>query len=847
MVGMTTDSSTTANLPETTTPDDDADDAPSTADGARRAQVEAAPTGTYRLQLTPDFGFDAAAEAVPYLAELGVSHVYLSPILEAVPGSTHGYDVVDHTRLRTEFGGIEAFDRLVEAAHGHGLGIVVDVVPNHMAIPTPASINAPLWSVLRDGPTSPHARWFDVDWAAQHRNIVMPILGDRIGACIDRGEILVDESGDEPLVRYFDHVFPVRPGTETLQLEALLDAQWYRLAYWRVADDELNYRRFFDVGTLAAVRMEEPAVFEATHQLLFDLIDQGKIDGLRIDHPDGLADPRGYVRRLAEATNNAWIVVEKIVEGKETLPDDWPCAGTTGYDALGQVGGLLVAPYDGDSDEEPLRRLYSQLADQPIHFEDAAHASKRLVLEQSLRAEVTRLVELLDAISYDDIHLRDHTRHGFEECLIELLVAYEAYRGYVVPGEDAPPQAIELAESAAAQAREHLVEERHATLQAVVDLVLGRHGRSIDKDDFLVRFQQTCGPVMAKGIEDTAFYRWFRLAALNEVGGDPERLGVSPEDFHTYAAMLARDWPAAMSTLSTHDTKRSEDVRARLSVLSEMPDEWARELSGWRSAASAYRSPLLDPNTEYLLWQTLIGTWPIDLDRLQPYLEKAVREAKVKTTWTSPDEAYESAVHEFADSVLKDDDVMGAIDAFVEHLAPYARVAILAQKLIQLTMPGVPDVYQGCEVPSYTLVDPDNRRPIDVGSLAKLLAEVGAESDEAPLGLENEKLLVTTRALRLRREHPDWLGAGASYEPLDVTSPYAIGFVRGGRVATVATRLGCALERAGGFGSATVTLPEGDWTDVLTGRKVAGGAPALLAPLLAASPTTLPVALLVKE
>jgi (1->4)-alpha-D-glucan 1-alpha-D-glucosylmutase len=803
-----------------------------------------APSGTYRIQLTPDFGFDAAAATVPYLADLGVSHVYLSPILEAVPGSQHGYDVVDHTALRSEFGGMEAFDRLVAACHDRGLGLVVDVVPNHMAIPTPEWINKPLWSVLRDGPSSAFARWFDVDWAAQHRNIIMPVLGDPIGDCIDRGEIVVDESGDEPVVRYFDHVFPIRPGTETLQLEPLLDAQWYRLAYWRVADDELNYRRFFDVGTLVAVRMEIDEVFDATHALLLQLVADGKIDGLRIDHPDGMADPRGYVRRLAERAPGTWVVVEKILEGDETLPADWPCAGTTGYDALAQVGRLFVDA----SGSEPLRALYTELTDEPGAFDEVARSAKRLILAQSLRAELGRLADLLDRISYDDIRLRDHTRHAFEQCLTELLVGYDAYRGYVVPGEPAPEQAIELAESASELARECLPHDRHATLDAVVDLILGRRGRSAEKDEFLVRFQQTCGPTMAKGVEDTAFYRWFRLAALNEVGGDPERFGGAPETFHEYAARLAASWPTAMTTLSTHDTKRAEDVRARLSVLSELPDEWADDVRSWRATVAAVRPPLVDANTEYLLWQTLVGAWPIDADRLLTYLEKAVREAKVSTTWTAPNEAYEAAVRELVSAVLDDDAVMSEVGSFVERIAPYARVVTLGQKLVQLTMPGVPDVYQGCELPSFALVDPDNRRPADGAALAAALGELDHTADEArPVaGLAAEKLLVTSRALRLRRHSPEWFGADASYDPVPSSTPHAVGFVRADQVVCLVTRLARALERAGGFGAETVTLPPGEWTDVLAGRKVVGGEPTRLADVLGPSPEVLPVALFVR-
>ena len=363
---------------------------------------------TYRLQLRPEFTFDDAAAVAPYLADLGVTHLYLSPILQAAPGSAHGYDVVDHSRLNAELGGDDGFDRLAAAARAAGLGIVVDVVPNHVAIPTPASLNPVLWSVLRDGPAAPEARWFDVDWSVERRALLMPVLGDPIGRCLSRGEIHLDRSGDEPLVRYFDHVLPVRPGTEDMPLPELLDRQWYRLAHWRVAAEELNYRRFFDVDTLAGIRMEVPEVFEATHRVLVGRYAAGDVDGFRIDHPDGLADPRGYLRDLAAATGGAWTVVEKILEGDEQLPEDWACAGTTGYDALNRVMGALVDP----AGAEPLTAVWLELAGGPRAFEDCAEEAKRQNLAGTLHAEVNRLADLAAEICQDDIMLRDHTRRG---------------------------------------------------------------------------------------------------------------------------------------------------------------------------------------------------------------------------------------------------------------------------------------------------------------------------------------------------------------------------------------------------------------------------------------------------
>jgi (1->4)-alpha-D-glucan 1-alpha-D-glucosylmutase len=794
------------------------------------------PTGTYRLQLRPEFGFDDAAAVLPYLASLGVSHVYLSPVLQATPGSTHGYDVVDHSHLNEELGGAAGFQRLSERARELGIGIVVDVVPNHMAVPTPASLNAALWSVLRTGPASPYARWFDVDWAAQERALLMPVLGRRIGEVVADGEITLDPSGHpsgEPVLRYFDHVFPVRPGTEHLPLPELLDRQFYRLAHWRVGDEELNYRRFFDIDTLAAVRVEDEQVFAETHAVLLALVAEGRVHGLRIDHPDGLADPRGYLRRLADATGGAWVVVEKILEGEEALPDDWPCAGTTGYDALLRVGGLLVDPAAAPA----LSGLYAQLTGEPTDFAVVVDEAKLFVVEHGLHAEVARLVEVAAAVCHEHLELRDHTRRGLREALVELLVAVPVYRAYVVPGEPAPEISRGIIATAVAQARGRLPEDRHGTVELLGQLALGDRGRGTHRDEFVVRFQQTCGPVMAKGVEDTAFYRWLRLTSLNEVGGDPAHLGVEPQELHDWCTRIQVTRPDTMTTLSTHDTKRSEDVRARLATLSELPDEWGARVTTWRARSAAYRPAALDANTEYLLWQTLVGAWPIGADRLTAYLEKATREAKRRTTWTEPDEEYDAAVRTFAQRVLADSAVMAEVTAFVDRLAPASRANVLSQKLLALTVPGVPDIYQGCELVDLSLVDPDNRRPVDYALRRERLE--GLDSGGAPRDLDDEKLLVVSRALRLRREHPDWFGAAATYEPVPCTTPHALAFARSSRVVTVVSRLTCGLR--GGWGDATVRLPEGRWRDVLTDREYVGE------PLLGDVLAALPVALLVSQ
>ena len=802
------------------------------------------PTGTYRLQIRPEFGFDDAAAVVDHLAALGVSHVYLSPILQPAPGSQHGYDVVDHGLLNSEAGGAEAFEWLSAALDTAGLSAVADVVPNHMAVPTPVRLNNALWSVLRDGPSSPFARWFDVDWTAASRAVLMPVLGNRIGTVLADGELTVDRSGPEPVLRYYDHEFPIRPGTADLPIVDLVDRQWYRLSWWRVADEELNYRRFFDVDTLAAIRAEDPEVFEATHRLLIDLVRSGRLTGLRIDHPDGLADPREYLRHLAEATGGVWVVVEKILEGDEQLPDDWPCAGTTGYDALWRVGGLFVDP----AGAAPLAALLTEVAGDSPDFGAVVEESKREIVERGLYAEVERLVDLLIAVCADDIALRDHTRRQLRLAVVELLVGFDRYRAYVVPGEPAGEDTVALVERVATEALARVPEEAAETVELVRDLVLDRPVGDLRRREFVVRFQQTCGPVMAKGVEDTAFYRWWRLAGLNEVGGDPTAFGVAPEAFHAYASWQQRDWPHAMTTLSTHDTKRSEDARARSYVLSELTAEWAEAVRGWWGEAGPYRSRdgLPDAATEYLVWQTLVGTWgadgPLSAERLTRYLEKATREAKRHTSWINPDPDYDEAVRTFATGVLGDEELMASVGEFCALLAGPARVAILGQKLVQLTMPGVPDVYQGCELVDLSLVDPDNRRAVDFAERRRRLAAL--DVGENPVDLSDEKLLVTTSALRLRRDHPEWFtGPGALYRPLPSSTGNAVAFGRGEgdlvTAVTVATRLPVALERHGGWGEHSLSLPEGQWVDRLTGRSLEGGS-VLLGDLL----DHLPVALL---
>jgi (1->4)-alpha-D-glucan 1-alpha-D-glucosylmutase len=813
-----------------------------------------APQSTYRLQLRSGFGFAEAGELADYLADLGVTHVYLSPILQANPGSPHGYDVVDHSRVSADLGGEDAFRAMAERFHRHRLGVVVDIVPNHMARPTPESRNKQLWSVLYQGRAAPYAHWFDVDWDAQEGKLLLPILAGPLEKCLD--DLIIDTAPRNPehaehrgpVLRYFDHVLPLRDGVADLPLGMLLAEQHYRLADWHDAATQLNWRRFFDIDTLIAIRAEDPDVFEATHRVVLRLAAEGLIDGLRVDHPDGLADPGGYLRRLADATSGMWVVVEKILAPGEELPD-WDCAGTTGYDTLALVGGLFIDP-DGGS---RLTGDYVRFTGGAHSFAEVARDAKRGIADATFTAEFSRLTRLFTRADFPA--LAGLSEADLHDVLVELLAAFGVYRAYVTPGQPPPESAVTAVSAAAARAREVLEPRLHPALDAVCAAVLGLGGQAGDparqaaRGELIVRFGQTTGPVQAKGVEDTAFYRWPRLAALNEVGADPDLFGVSPAEFHAAAGRLAARWPATMTTLSTHDTKRQEDVRARLAVLAEWPQDWAHKVAEWHGLASwltdgaaaqaTERAP--DPDLEYLMWQTLVGAWLIGDERLRSYLAKAMHEAKTRTSWTVRDPGYEQAVLGLADALLADPELVAGIAEFVARVAPDARVNSLGAKLVQLTMPGLPDVYQGCELTALSLVDPDNRRPVNYRRRRRLLAALRAGHEV--VGLDAEKLLVTSRTLRLRRDHPEWFAGG--YTPLSCEGPaaeHAVAFLRGDHAVTVVTRLPAGLRRRGGWADTALPLPGLHWRDVLTGVRHAG-----LRPLVSELTWRLPAALLVPE
>ncbi|CAL9611597.1 Maltooligosyl trehalose synthase [Streptomyces sp. enrichment culture] len=765
------------------------------------------PSATYRLQLQPDFPFGAAAAAVPYLASLGVSHLHLSPVLEAVPGSPHGYDVVDHARVRAELGGEEGLRALSRTAREHGLGLVVDIVPNHMAM-SPRH-NHPLWEVLREGPGSPYARWFDIDWQAQGGRVLLPVLGGPVG------EVLGDLRVDGDVLRYHEHAFPLRDGTADLPLPRLLDAQWYRPVWWRLARTELNYRRFFSISELIGVRVEDPEVFEATHGTVLRLLREGVVDGLRVDHPDGLADPDAYLERLHEASGGRWTVVEKILADGERLPAAWQVAGTTGYDALRHVDGLFADPAGYGQLLDEYRRFSGPGPDRGGDWAATVRRAAYEVLGHELAAELDRLTRVAHRLcaTAPDLALRDRAPWALRTALRELLVRMEVYRPYA--SVDA---ATVVTEEAAAEARlVFAVPEEAGAVDVVRDLILGRYGDGPEHVEFRTRFAQTASALRAKSVEDTAFYRYVPLLSATEVGGDPGRPAVSAGEFHAYCARVQRDWPATGTVVSTHDTKRSADVRAALAVLTQCPARWADVLAQATELARTGGEPL-DGQVAWAAWQTVFGLGPADEERVREALLKHVREASLHTSWTEQDPAYEEAVARFVAS-----GPCGApgerIAALRKALEPHVRANVLGTALVHLTMPGVPDLYQGTEHEYRALVDPDNRRPVDFPSAGAGGAGVG-------IGERGEKAAVTRAALALRARRPGAFGDAAAYAPLSAEGPAAehcVAFARSGEVVTAVTRLSLRLAEAGGWRGTTLALPPGRWAGVLAPEREFAG------------------------
>ena len=856
---------------------------------------------SYRIQLTPGFGFDDTAALAPYLSELGISHLYLSPCFQATLGSTHGYDVVDWHRVNEGLGCTGAYARMCDALRGLGLGQLLDIVPNHMAIP--GEQNPWWWDVLENGPSSHFASYFDVDWEppeARLRNtVLMPVLEDQYGRILASGNIRLLREKASFRVSYRDHVFPVAPrsldsifaaaaercGSDDLAfvadaldwlplptstdrvsvrrrhrdkavlsrqvarlfaehpeiaravdsvldevnadpdaLHTLLERQNYRLAFWRTAGRDLGYRRFFDINSLIGLRMEDRAVFDDTHLLVLRWLAEGVIDGVRVDHIDGLRAPRQYLERLRQAAPDAWIVVEKILEPRERLPP-WPVAGTTGYDFLNRAGGLLVDP----AAEPPLTSFYAEFTGDPTDFAALAVEKKQLVLRGALGSDVNRLTAMFLEVCEHQRDHRDYTRHDLHEALITTISSFPVYRTYVSIDVGAPTSDDERHITTAIEAAKAL----HPDLDAILfdflrDLLLLRVRGPLE-DELVMRFQQLTGSAMAKAVEDTAFYSFNRMVCLNEVGGDPTRFGISVDDFLRESAETQRDWPRTMLATSTHDTKRSEDVRARLYLLSEIPNRWAAAVQDWSALnCQHWRGGEPDRSAEYLLYQTLVGVWPISTERVVEYMRKAAREAKRRTSWIDPNAEYEARLLGFVESAMNDRAFLDELDAFVAPLIEPGRINSLVQTLLKLTSPGIPDIYQGCELWDLSLVDPDNRRPVDYVARRDLLEQAirlppaAIWRHHADCGLP--KLWLIRQALHLRKRRPALFGSDGAFRPLDVHGAahrHVIAYVRGEGAIALAPRLVLGLR--GRWGDTSVDLPPGHWFNELTSESISGG------------------------
>lgn len=852
---------------------------------------------------------------MPYLARLGVSHVYLSPITEAVSGSSHGYDVTDPMRLRDELGGEAGFERLAAAARRHGLRLLIDVVPNHMA--TDAGAN-PYWrDVLEDGRQSPHAAWFDIDWeppdADLRGRVMVPILAESLDATIDAGELTLArmhdgglvagvpgaqlplsvagvaslisaaavQAGNEALAeiggealllpgaagsaeRYARHsarellrrrlatVCVAEPAAgsavdemlastvrDRRRLRALVDSQVWFLDGWRQGSRRLNYRRFFTISSLVGVRAEVPEAAATGVQRVLRLVTDGIVDGLRIDHIDGLRDPAGYLTWLRQASGGAWVVVEKILAPAERMPPSWAADGTTGY----EFGALLVSTALDPHGLSLLEVLRDDVAGPRPEFAELVRTAKLELLANGLAPEWARVLRALDAVTPADDRFAGFPAGRCHEALREMVVALGVYRTYV--GDDGSSSVADRTalHGAAGTAGRVSTGVPQRLLAALAD-VLGGAGWDPEGRAALLaaRVQQLAPALMAKGVEDAAIYRDASLLARNEVGCDPDRHPAGPGTFHAEMAAAHDATPLSLLATSTHDTKRSEDVRARLCVLSELASTWASTVRAW-----AARHRELDPGGDAMLvaFQTLVGAWPVDADRLHAYLIKAMREASERTSWIDPDTGYETRLRAMVDGLFTDAAFVGELEEVVRRVRPVGELVSLAWTLLRLTAPGVPDTYQGTEIPDLSLVDPDNRRPVDYARREALLraaleapaAELQSRADE---GLP--KLAVVARALGLRQRHPELFGARGAYRPLPVTGPLAdhvIAFSRGSApgAVTVAPRLPVAVEH--GWRGTVAGLPEGRWRDLFSGETLVGGCRVELDRLLAGFPVAL--------
>jgi (1->4)-alpha-D-glucan 1-alpha-D-glucosylmutase len=855
---------------------------------------------TYRLQFNPDCTFAHGGNLSGYLHDLGVSHLYASPVFQAVPGSTHGYDVVDPARPSEDLGGHQGFQDMVQTLQGNDLGIVVDIVPNHMSISSP--LNRWWWDVLENGPASRFSSHFDVDWEASEASpanrILLPVLGDQYGRVLEHGDLQIRRQNQYFLACYFEHEFPLAPrslvhilqrtaqrlgsddlaflvdslhtlplptvkdrktrkrrhrnkevifrylqtlvqatpkAAETLDavlaeinndpdaLDLLLEQQNYRLSFWRLAGRDIGYRRFFDINTLVGLRVEDEEVFADSHFLVQSWLNQGWLDGLRIDHPDGLRDPEQYFRRLRQHSADVWIVAEKILHPGEKIRPSWPVQGTTGYDFLNTVLHLFI----DKGAKQKMTDIYASLTGITEEYPKILILTKRLVLKELFGSDVHRLCEVLRSICIRNRRYRDFTLPELKEIITELAVWTPVYRTYIrAESGQLDPEDREIILDVMAKTKETLPNADLELLE-VIQKILLLEKTGDQESEFVMRLQQLTAPVMAKGAEDTAFYRYNRFVAANEVGGDPSGFGLDPHVFHQAMQDRLQATPSAMSATSTHDTKRSEDVRARLAVLSEMPLCWEKYVSAWADRNQVHKSNgQPEANMEYLLYQTMVGAWPLDEERMHGYAQKAAREAKTHTSWTTVNAEYEQALHNFIQSMYQDHDFLAELEELVQKIADAGYANSLGQTLLKLTCPGIPDIYQGTELWDFSLVDPDNRRPVDYSLRRTLLDAHEKLSAQEIMNRIKEglpKLQLIRQGLQLRHQMPETFGPAGSYEPIQIAgtkAAHALAYVRGGRAASLLTRLPFTLND---WADTTLSLPEGTWRNVLTNRTLSGG------------------------
>lgn len=726
------------------------------------------PVSTYRLQFNREFRFVDALKLVDYLHELGVTDVYSSPILKARPGSAHGYDITDPTQLNPEIGTPEEFDELVRALQARDMGLILDIVPNHMA----ASLDNPWWfDVLEKGADSEYASFFDVNW--ESKKVLLPILARPYGEALENHEIVLRFDKGRPVVQYHEQQLPVAAGAENLRVDAveeILERQHYRLAFWRKAADSINYRRFFDISDLIGLRAEKHEVFRATHSLVLTLVAEGKVTGLRVDHVDGLLDPKNHLDRLPPA----YTVAEKILAGNEDVPCDWKTHGTTGYDFLNIVNGVFV---DREGFHQ-LEKIYSEFTGSTKTFTEVFRERKRQVMRELFPGEVNGLVRRLSELAEKDRHARDLSTEELKEAFIAVTACLPIYRTYIRDYEISETDRARIEATLTVAASGSV--EAFAFLRRVLLLEPAWYLRDLKPDylDFVVRWQQFTGPVMAKGLEDTTFYVHNPLVSVNEVGGDsngPE-IYFGVDEFHRRNQLRRTRRPYTMNASSTHDTKRSEDVRARINVLSELPAEWAKHLRRWSSMNPSETAP--DRNEQVLIYQSLLGAWPIEPERFKQYITKALREGKTHTSWIDVNEDYERRVLSFVDGLYSNEPFFRDFEKFQTKIAHFGSLSSLSQLVLKMTSPGIPDIYRGTELIELNLADPDNRRPVDFSARMRLLEQVKGGFDSSDLN--RLKLFLTWKLLNLRRAYAGVFLHG-DYIPLRVTGPRAdhiIAFLR---------------------------------------------------------------------